>query len=232
MHVLWKQSDKDFLQLLAKATESGWAGPRALECCECKWRSNDVLRLQNIVSATQWPIQRLNLSHNMLQNTGCVYLASAFGSMPSLQRLSIIGCHIRGEGVWELMPALTLLPQLEVLEIGFNPIGEGIMYICENLPHLTSLMTLDLTHLEEPFARGGLLEDGAMDLANALPLCPRLSRLHVAHNFMGPRGVLALLTAAQASSSLTELDVRGNHHAHAQQELTRVVQKTRCRVLI
>jgi Ran GTPase-activating protein (RanGAP) involved in mRNA processing and transport len=230
--VLWKQGDRDFLQLLATAVDVGWKGPLALECCECKWRTSDILRLRNILEGAQWPTQRLNLSHNILQNLGCTHLVTALQGMPDLRKLSIVGCHIEAEGVWELMPALTALPHLDTLEMGFNPVGEGIIYIAENLAYLTSLTTLDLTHLEQPFARGGLLADGATDLAQALPLCPNLTRLNVAHNFMGSRGTLAVVNATLACSALTVLDIRGNHHAHALQEISRVLEKTRCRVIM
>ena len=148
-------------------------------------------------------ITKLDLRFNKITDKGIQYLSNrASTAFQYLQRLHLLSNVIGGEGVKQIMTALTN-NSLSTLGLSLNPLKECGMQELENAigcNKLANLRHLDIIHslTEDADINGGLL---VTLLEAILNHCPHFSSLDVSDNNLGVPGAIAL---GRSMSQLTQ----------------------------
>jgi Ran GTPase-activating protein (RanGAP) involved in mRNA processing and transport len=75
----------------------------------------------------------IDMSDTLIKNHGAKMVAAAASLCDKLQELRLQQCGISDEGAIELFNELRVLPQLQVIDLSFNPISEKSLDALTNL---------------------------------------------------------------------------------------------------
>mmetsp|Transcript_16009 Transcript_16009/g.44064 ORF Transcript_16009/g.44064 Transcript_16009/m.44064 type:complete len:696 (+) Transcript_16009:267-2354(+) len=175
-------------------------------------RGIDVLA-KTVISQNCIPLKRLYVYNTHIGDRGAAAISQALLHNQYLTTLSLVSCDISDEGASFLANLLLRKTKLQRIDLKKNQIGhvgaQKLFHaICDDPVHPT-VTTLNLSQnlltdmavctlgsfepLTEVFLGENMLTDrGALDLAKACMLSPKLARLHVPGNQMTKRGIQAL----------------------------------------
>ena len=96
----------------------------------------------------------IDMSDTLIQDHGAKMVAAAASLCDQLQELRLQQCGITDEGAMELFTELTILQQLQVIDISFNPITERSLDALSNLlnqnPNL--IVNMRMNNIKNKFA--------------------------------------------------------------------------------
>lgn len=149
-------------------------------------------------------LETLRLECNRIGVVGCTALAQRMTTLKNLRTLNL-GRNRLGPGnsIVELAKSFTSLPNLEELILqGAEVYNEGALVLATYLPHLSSLLLLNMDAC-------GLTVEGLRSLAGCLSQLTRLQNLTLKYNLLFVAGCSVLLPALAAMSSIEVLSLRG-----------------------
>mmetsp|Transcript_19525 Transcript_19525/g.47163 ORF Transcript_19525/g.47163 Transcript_19525/m.47163 type:complete len:489 (-) Transcript_19525:186-1652(-) len=149
--------------------------------------------------------QELSLAYLQIGDAGCPQLAAYISQCPTLKRLDVRGCNIRGDGLAILAPALRS-SAIESFTCKWNEVGTslgGIQALAEACRDHPTLTSLDLRNNK-------LTTDFAQVLSDMLASNTVLQYLDLSWNELGPEGGRTLQQGIQANKSLRDCPLNGN----------------------
>ena len=143
-------------------------------------------------------LQKLDLSSNPLHNSVCD-LAKNIHHLPGLTQLKLRDVQMGEKECIVLASSLNNVNKLQVLEIGYNPLGHGIMTLAKHLIYLPELVALSLED-------AGMGENEATAVARCLPNLLKLKKIDLSGNPLG-HGTIELAQHVKCLPGLTELEL-------------------------
>ena len=141
---------------------------------------------------------KLDLSRNPLYGS-VGDLAGNIHHVPELTELKLTEVQIGEKECVVLASSLNNVNNLQVLDIGLNPLGQGIMVLAEHLKCLSKLIALNLEATE-------MGEKEATAIAQCLPSLSQLKILDLTSNPLG-HGIIELAKHLNCLPGLTELEL-------------------------
>ncbi|XP_034559048.1 NACHT, LRR and PYD domains-containing protein 3-like [Notolabrus celidotus] len=184
---------------LCELEESPLYRLETLRLSGCNLSERSCASLASVLSPQSSSLRELDLSNNILQDSGVTLLSVGLRSPHcKLETLSLTGCQITEEGCASLASALSSNPSLRELDLSNNDLQDsGVKLLSAGLrsPHC-KLETLSLS--------GCLItEEGCASLASAMSSNPsHLRELDLSYNHPGDSGV------EQLSARLKDPDSR------------------------
>ena len=141
-------------------------------------------------------LQKLDLSCNPLYSSVCDF-AKNIHHLPGLTQLKLTDVQMGEKECIVLASSLNNVSKLQVLEIGGNPLGHGIIALAKHLIYLPELVALTLEDAE-------MGENEAIAVARCLPNLLKLKKIRLSGNPLG-HGIIELAEHLNCLPGLTEL---------------------------
>ena len=130
----------------------------------------------------------------------CVFdLARNIHHVPEMTQLKLKHVQMGEKECIVLATSLKNVNKLQVLEIGSNPLGHGIMVLADQLNCLSNLIALNLDDTE-------MGEKEATAVTQCLPSLSQLKMIHLSGNPLG-HGIIELAEHLKCLPGLTELEL-------------------------
>ncbi|TPX49910.1 hypothetical protein SeLEV6574_g01189 [Synchytrium endobioticum] len=147
-------------------------------------------------------LSSLDLRGNELRN-GIAPICAALNENDTLRELDLRDNKIDGPALDIIASMLRKNAGLRVLDLSGNSLGTDL----EGITSLKEAMTQNHDLVELYLANTRIGTEGAIALAEALPLCSKLQRLDVTYNPIDLAGVLGLAISLKHNKSLISLDI-------------------------
>ena len=143
-------------------------------------------------------IEYLDLSCNLIGDTGASAISEAVRETATLKTLILYNCRITSRGGEDLSKALAQNSSLVKLDIGGNNLGdEGISHVADALKHNKQLKELWISYC-------GMTDKGAASLASALSVNNSLKKLYMGGRDKGTLTENGLSTITQSLANSSE----------------------------
>ena len=174
-------------------------------------------------------LHKLALSDNNLYAT-VSDLAKNLHHLPQLTKLNLSSVDMGDKECRLLAESLKFVRKLQVLNLSFNPLSQGICELAKhlfNVPHLTELELRDtqmgekevtavarslqsISKLKNLYLSSNPLGQGIIELSKHLPSVPYLTELNLERTQMGEKEVTAVARSLQSISKLEDLTLASN----------------------
>jgi len=154
-------------------------------------------------------LTELDLTKTEISSIGLGYIKYGLGkglNLKKLKKLILENNRLGKEGmiILDRISGMENLPNLEVLNIGYNNIGDkGALFLAHAISNLPKLTELNLEKNE-------IGKAGAIALAGILPELENLTTLNLAHNMLDDVSVEKIAKALEGLPNFRELILNGN----------------------